>query len=242
MYRGKHKTGSDSGGEMEKATLILPTKDEEETIWKTLEKIASLNLGLGQIIVIDDSDTTRTRDTAYDAWVSLKKWVPFKAMKGVGNESPSIKFAIEKCNEGPVVVVDADGSQDYEIIGEMIENLERYDVVIGSRYCKGGHPGTSTKFSGIGNQFARFMLNSETKDMTGRYFACNREVALNNCRWLGRGEDSIEFLFNCEKKKLKIKEIPFHYKPRTGGQSKTNIAKYLWVYFRRVMWLRLRTF
>jgi len=224
---------------MEKATIVLPTKEEEETIGGTLSWIASLNLCLKAVIVVDDSRTSKTRDIAYDTWRSFKNDIPIKVLKGVGNESPSIKFAIERCNGGPVVVADADGSQDYDIIPEMLKQLERYDVVIGSRYCKGGHPGTSTKFSGIGNDFARLVLRSEIKDMTGRYFACNKEIALENCRWLGRGEDSIEFTVNCERKKLRIKEVPFHYKPRTGGQSKTNVLKYLWVYFRRVMWLKL---
>jgi len=189
---------------MEKATIILPTKEEEETIGETLNRIASLNLGLKEVIVVDDSDTSKTRDKAYDTWKSLKSDIPIRALRGVGNESPSIKFAIEKCNGGPIVVVDADGSQDYEIIPEMIEHLDKYDVVIGSRYCKGGHPGASTKFSGIGNDFARFVLKSDIKDLTGRFFACSKEIALENCRWLGRGEDSIEFTYNCFPKGTKI--------------------------------------
>jgi len=222
---------------MQKPNLILPTKDEEETIVGTLGQIEALNIDWAGIIVVDDSVTSRTRDTAYETWKAFNNGVPLLALKGVGNESPSIKFAIEKC-DGPVIVVDADGSQDFEIIPEMIKHLEKYDVVIGSRYCKGGHPGTSTKFSGVGNNFARMVLHSDIMDLTGRYFACDKNIALNNCRWLGRGEDSIEFTYNCERSKLKIKEIPFCYKPRTGGQSKTNIAKYLWVYFNRVLWLR----
>lgn len=223
---------------MRKATIILPTKDEEETIGETLRAIKSLELELFGIIVVDDSESIRTREIARETWLSLNSGTSFQAIKGVGNESPSIKFAIEKCVEGPVLVVDADGSQDFNIIPEMLKKLERYDVVIGSRYCKGGNPGTSSRFSGIGNDFARVMLGSDIKDLTGRYFACSKQIALDNCRWLGRGEDSIEFLINCERKKLRIKEVPFHYKPRTGGQSKTSIAKYLWVYFKRVLWLK----
>ncbi len=226
---------------MAKATLILPTKEEEETIGGTLKKIAELELGLAGIIVVDDSATSKTRDIAYETWSHFKNGTPILVIKGVGNESPSIKFAIEKC-KGPVIVVDADGSQAFDIIPNMVRFLDKYDVIVGSRYCKGGHPGTSTKFSGIGNNFARLVLKTRVKDLTGRYFACSKEIALDNCRWLGRGEDSIEFLYNCERKKLKIKEIPFQYKPRTGGESKTNIAKYLLVYFRRIIWLRLRIF
>lgn len=224
---------------MGKTTLILPTKNEEETIGNTLTKISSLNLNLNEIIVVDDSDSSTTREIARSTWLSLKNGIPFQAIKGVGNESPSIKHAIGKSNGNYIVVVDADGSQDFSIINEMINKLERYDLIIGSRYCPGGHPGTSSKFSGLGNKFAKLVLNTDTKDLTGRYFVCEKEIALKNCRWLGRGEDSIEFIVNCEKKRLKIKEVPFHYKPREGGQSKTSIPKYLWVYFKRVLWLKV---
>ena len=216
---------------MSDITVILPTKNEEETLPVILPLLRDYN-----VIVVDDSDDDLTRQAAERVGGCV-------FLHGVGNESPSIKYALETIMENKTlpfqtkysVVMDCDGSQDLNIIPKMIEELENgNDLIIGSRYCENGSPGSSNSFSQMGNIFAKVVLNVKTKDLTGRYVAAETELLLKCCRWLGRGEDAMELVFNIEKRGMIIKEIPFVYKPRIGGKSKTNILKYLIKYFFKV--------
>jgi galactoside O-acetyltransferase len=211
-------------------TIILPTKNEEETLPKILPLLRDYN-----VVVVDDSDNDLTRQSAIIGGCVF--------LQGVGNESPSIKYALETVVNDKLpfqtkycVVMDCDGSQDVKIIPEMIQYLENGDdLSVGSRYCVGGSSGSSNPFSQAGNLFARIVLGSKTRDLTGRYVAADPNLLLKCCRWLGRGEDSIELIFKAEQRGCRIKEIPFEYESRSGGKSKTNIPKYLIKYFMKVL-------
>jgi len=217
-------------------TVILPTKNEEETLPYILPLLRDYN-----VIVVDDSDNDLTRQIA-------EKIGGCVFLQGVGNESPSIKHALETVLNNKMlpfqtkycVVMDCDGSQDINIIPRMIEDLEEgKDLSIGSRYCMGGSSGSSNPFSQAGNIFAKIVLSTKTKDLTGRYVAAEPGLLLKCCRWLGRGEDSVELIFNAEKRGEKVCEIPFVYTSRIGGKSKTNIPKYLIKYFMKVLSIKL---
>ena len=220
---------------MSNVTVILPTKNEEDTLPIILPLLRNYN-----VIVVDDSDNDLTRLVA-------EKIGGCVFLKGVGNESPSIKYALEVAmNDQTVpfqteycVVMDCDGSQDVGIISQMIDSLkENQDLVVGSRYQEGGNKGPSNVFSSFGNIFAKFVLGTKTKDLTGRYIAAKPKLLLKLCEWKGRGEDSIELIFRAEKRGYSVKEIPFVYKRRIGGESKTNISKYLIKYFLKVLSLK----
>ena len=218
-------------GKIVKVTVVVPTKNEEETIGNLLRSLKTIN-GF-KCIVVDDG-TDKTKEIAKDLGAIV--------LAGKGNESPSIKYALEQCEEY-AVVIDADGSHDISIIPEMIQQLmDGADLVVGSRYIKGGSRGASTIFSSFGNIFAKLILRTKTKDLTGRFVAGHKNTLLDNCDWLGRGEDSISLTYSCERRGLKVVEVPFVYEQRQGGQSKTNVGKYLWKYFWRIIGLKLDSF
>lgn len=211
-----------------KVTVVVPTKNEEETIGNLLRSLKTIN-GFDVIVVDDGMDRTK----------EIARELGAKVLDGKGNESPSVKYGIENCEEY-VIVIDADGSQPVSILPEMVQQLmDGADLVVGSRYQKGGNRGASTLFSSFGNVFAKLMLRTKTKDLTGRFVAGHKNTLLDNCEWLGRGEDSIDLTVSCERRGLKVVEVPFVYEQRQGGQSKTNIGKYLWTYFWRIIGLRL---
>lgn len=221
---------------MSNVTIILPTKNEEETIPKTLPFLRDHY----NVIVVDDSDTDLTRQ-------EVEKIGGCVFLKGLGNESPSIRHALETIVKDKTlpfqtkycVIMDCDGSHDLNIVFSMIESLENgSDLSVGSRYVEGGSSGSSNPFSQAGNTFARLVLGAKTKDLTGRFVASTPKLLLKLCRWKGRGEDSIELLFNAKRRGYEVKEIPFIYKSRIGGKSKTNIPKYLMTYLKKVLELK----
>lgn len=184
---------------MKDVTIVLPTKDEEECIGSVLEQIDELALPL-DVIVVDDSESDRTHMAVIRAVESLN-FVEVFFIKGIGNESPSIRWAFGYCKTEYAIVVDADGSQDISIIPSMIKRLEEgYDLVVGSRYVEGGNPGTTNRFSNIGNIFGRRLLGLKTLDLTGRYFAASTKLLLKSSEWDGRGENSIDVIDYYEKR------------------------------------------
>lgn len=224
---------------MRDITIVLPTKDEEECIGSVLEQIDELALPL-DVIVVDDSESNETHTAVIRAVKNLS-FIKVFFIKGLGNESPSIRWAFEHCKTEYAIVVDADGSQDINIIPGMIKCLEEgHDLVVGSRYVKGGSSGTTNRFSNIGNVFGRRLLGLKTLDLTGRYFAASTKLLLKSSEWDGRGENSIDVICYCEKRGYSVVELPFGYKKRIGGESKTNISKYLKTYFKKVWRLKFK--
>ncbi len=127
-------------------TIVIPTKEESETISDMIHSLASLQMEDVCVLVIDDSEQSSTIDAAL---ASSNFGIRVEAKVGAGNESVSVKKAIEMSSDS-VVVIDADGSHDVRIIPEMLRLLKENDVVIGSRYCEGGDDGASTFFSSWG--------------------------------------------------------------------------------------------
>lgn len=211
-----------------KLQIVIPTKNEEEVIAEFLDSLKDY-----RCIVVDDSNDD-TKKIAREKGATV--------LDGKGNESPSIKYALEQCEEY-AVVLDCDGSHPISLIPEMIKALMNgADLVIGSRYTEGGSRGASRLVSEFGNIFSRFILGLKTRDLTGRFIVGHKNTLLDYCKWEGRGEDSIELTYAIEKRGLKIVEIPFTYEKRKGGKSKTNLVKYIVKYFRKTLEIKLDSF
>lgn len=212
--------------------VILPTKNEEESIARVLNEVSKINV---DIVVLADDSSDNTRNVALE--VSKTLGINTIICVGVGNESPTIKKAISELSEDSLIaIVDADGSQDVSIIPKMFGELDRdTGLVVGSRYAKNGDRGSSTVFSSFGNTFARIVLGLKTKELTSRFVVGTKNMLLQYCDWEGRGEDSIELIYNVEKAGYAVKEVPFAHVQRFGGESKTNVPKYLWKYFWKVI-------
>jgi dolichol-phosphate mannosyltransferase len=130
--------------------------------------------------------------------------------------------------------MDADFSHDPRYLPDFLREIEHADLVIGSRYVKGG--GTPNwsflrRFiSGGGNIFARFMLRIPVHDCTAG-FRCYRREVLENI-----GLDTIEsqgYAFQVElayrvyQHDFTIVETPIIFQDRRVGKSKMSRAIFL---------------
>ncbi len=121
-----------------------------------------------------------------------------------------------------IVICDADGYHPINKIPEMIELLDTYEMVVGSRYLSGGELNLSRFRSLVSRCFVLYahLLGSHHSDPTSGFFAVRKEivdkVTFKPFTW----KIGLEIEM---KAKPKLIEIPIVPKPRTAGKSKTSM-------------------
>ena len=128
--------------------------------------------------------------------------------------------------------MDADFSHSPKDILRMLDLIDEYDVVVGSRYVKGGRTDETWGWARwflswwANSVWVRLALGVRTKDSTAG-FKCWRADALrrmdlSNIRSNGY-VFQVEMCYVAEKIGLRIKEIPIYFQDRRMGQSKMDL-------------------
>ncbi|OYT39691.1 MAG: hypothetical protein B6U86_04985, partial [Candidatus Altiarchaeales archaeon ex4484_43] len=125
-----------------KVSVVIPTYNERENIKGLIPEISDVfekNGINGNLIVIDDSSPDGTAREVEN----LRERYPIVLIKrgqklGIGSAYVTgFKKAMD-LNSDIIFEMDADFSHDPEYIPEFVKSLNNYDLVLGSRYIKGG--------------------------------------------------------------------------------------------------------
>ncbi len=125
--------------------------------------------------------------------------------------------------------MDADGQHPPRYLPHLIAGMKDHDVMIGSRYTKGGGtenwPLPRKIMSQSVNMLVRFLFRMPVKDASGA-FRCYRvgklrEAHLERTRSRGYSFQQ-EVLFRCYKAGCRLGEYPIIFENRRGGASKVN--------------------
>jgi len=130
-----------------------------------------------------------------------------------------------------VVQMDADFSHDPAVLPEMARRIADCDVVIGSRYVKGGSlddrwPAWRKLLSAFGNFYARTILSFPLRDVTTGYRMWRREALRNMPLDRIRSNGYIflvEMVYVAYLMNYKISEVPIHFADRRWGKSKMSV-------------------
>jgi len=144
-----------------------------------------------------------------------------------------------------VVQMDADFSHPPETLTTLLEEIEQYDVVMGSRYLGGitvvNWPIERILISYFGNWYVRKVTRLPISDSTGG-FRCMRSDLLERIRFERIQANGyafqIELNYRIVHSGARVKEIPFFFLDRTRGASKLTLRiglEALWM----VWWLRI---
>jgi dolichol-phosphate mannosyltransferase len=142
-----------------------------------------------------------------------------------------------------LVNMDADFSHHPRYLPAILAGMDRHDVMIGSRYIKGGGVANwplSRRFMswGVGT-VVRLLMRIPARDTSGAYrcyrVAKLRETALDQLRSRGYSFQQ-EVLYRCRKAGCRIGETPILFENRRAGSSKVNpkeavrsMALILWI-------------
>lgn len=221
-------------------SVILPTYNERQNIIDLISEISLyLRNHVGrsfEFVVVDDNSPDKTWEavkTHYtaDSWVKVIRRTEEKGL------AKAIWNGIQESNGQIVVWLDCDFSMPTYKVPELINKvLAGYDVVVGSRFIKGGKDVRGPTDSWLAvilsqamNSFISFSLDSSFKDYTSGFVAARKEIFKDIKLKGDYGEYFIEFIYQVRKKGLKLLEIPYYCLPRRAGMSKTgdNLADYL---------------
>jgi dolichol-phosphate mannosyltransferase len=218
-----------------KAVIIIPTYNEVENIEKLILEIFKFEPKI-QILFIDDNspdgsaDLIRQLQQIYTNIHLLER--PGK--QGLGSAYiMGFRFALEKGYEY-IFEMDADFSHNPREIPNFLKAIDKYDLVLGSRYIKGVNvvnwPLSRLLLSYFANMYTRIVTGIPIQDSTGG-FKCFRRQVLESI-----GFDTIksngyafqiEMNFKAWKKGFKVKEIPIIFVDRVFGESKLS-KKIMW--------------
>jgi len=140
---------------------------------------------------------------------------------------------------GRIVEMDADFSHDPEQLPALLEASRSADLVLGSRYVRGG--GTSNwgfgrrLLSKGGSLYARLILGIPVRDLTGGFKCFRRQVleAIDLPSVSSSGYAfQIELTYRALRRGFTVREVPILFADRRVGRSKMSrriVAEALWM-------------
>ena len=208
---------------MKSVSVILPTYNEKENILEVIGSLIKYVKNPLEIIVVDD----KSQDGTLEA-VKSSKFKNVKIIRRISHRSlpKSISDGILNARGDIIIWMDADMSHPPEIVPKLVKAVEKYDVVIASRYVDNGkdiRPIARRIASRAINHFASFIFGFKIRDWSTGFVAARRRV-FGKIKLIdyGYGEYCINFLYSCIKNGFTVKEIGFVNSERTKGHSKTS--------------------
>ena len=215
-----------------KTLVISPTYNEIKNIELLVKAILDSYPDFELLIVDDNSPdgTSNKVKTLQKTYKNLHLEIRQKK-SGLGTAYiHGFQWALSR-DYDKVVQIDADLSHNPEDVSMMVDHLDNYDLVIGSRYIKGisvvNWPLRRLMLSYGANTYTRIITGMPIMDGTGGFKAWKakvlRNINLESVQSQGYSFQ-IEMNFRTWLKKYKIKEVPIIFSDRTIGQSKMSKA------------------
>jgi len=207
-------------------SLVIPTLNEADNIAPLLARIAQCSPVPNQIIFVDDGSTDGTRERILSLGSSMPVELIERDAPSLGLAGAVIAGARAATGEW-LVVMDGDLSHPPEKIVELLQPLleSRADMVIGSRYVKGGStPGWPVWRKILSRTAAAFAypLTGVHDSMCG-FFAMPRELLLELTPSATGFKIAFEVLVQGGRN-LRVVEIPIAFRDRCRGVSKMSFG------------------
>jgi dolichol-phosphate mannosyltransferase len=224
-----------------RVSIVLATFNERENIIETIANIFGYVGGESEVIVVDD-------DSPDETWrlVEGLRHPRVKVIRRIGTRGLASAFnrGILESRGAVVGWMDADMCMPPAMLPDMIARLEKFDVVVGSRYVEGGRDDRAllrVLASRLINGLASAVLGYGIRDYDSGFVVLRRSV-FDNVSLIptGYGAYFMEFLYNCRRKGLSVCEVPYVFRDRQKGISKS--APSLWRFFRTGLQYVVRIF
>lgn len=217
-----------------RVVIVIPTYNEKENIQELLLKIFSLKLEEElSVIVVDDNSPDGTGKIV-SLLAQKEKGISLLSRKGKrGRGTAGIEGFSETMKLDPeyIIEMDADFSHQPEEIPHLLKEAHESDVVIGSRFVKGGRDIDRNILRKLitffVRHFIRFYLKIPVKDISSGFRCFRREVLekIDLASLKSEGPSIVqEILYKTYLLGFKIKEIPITFKKRKAGKTKLTLS------------------
>ena len=211
-----------------KAIVIIPTYNEIDNISRMLEQVLREHPDL-EILVIDDNSPDGTAAEVKQIMASNPRvhLIERSGKLGLGSAYVTgFRYALANGFEY-IMEMDADFSHNPDDLPRLLEEAQKSDLVIGSRYCNGVNiinwPFRRLLISYFASKYVRVITGMPIKDPTAGFKCFHRRVleSIDLDRILSDGYAfQIEMHFRAWVKGFRIKEIPIIFTERINGVSK----------------------
>jgi|FLYN01.1.fsa_nt_gi dolichol-phosphate mannosyltransferase len=227
-----------------KTIIVLPTYNEAENLPLLMEELFALPVENLHVLVVDDNSPDGTGAIA-------------DRLAGQHPGRAHVLHRAEKAGLGPayvaglkralslgadlIIQMDADFSHPPRYIPDLLAAIEHHDLVIGSRYVKGGSVDEHWSFyrkalSWFANRmYAASILRTRVRDATSGFRVWRRQalVGLDLDRIRSNGYIFlVEMTYIARRLGYRIQEVPIHFPDRKRGDSKMNVRIQLEAAFR----------
>jgi glycosyltransferase involved in cell wall biosynthesis len=155
-------------------SIIIPAKNEEQGLAKTLPLLLELYPDF-ELIVVDDGSTDATAEVCRSVGVRVLSQ-PYSKGNGA-----AIKAGARAATGDYLVFMDADGQHDPADIDRLLHKVdEGYDLVVGARQGLDSQASLARwSANGFYNWLASWMVNRKIDDLTSGFRAVNRRKFLS---------------------------------------------------------------
>ena len=207
-------------------SVVVPTLNEVENVEPLVRAIMRSTPHCAEIIIVDDASTDGTRDC-------IRRLMDETPVRLIARDQPSFGLAgavIEGARAAVgdlLVVMDADLSHPPQEIAALVAPISagRADMVIGSRYVRGGTtPGWPLYRKAISRiaSAAAYPLTGIHDSMCG-FFAIRRSLLLELAPAATGFKIAFETIIRGGRN-LRVLEIPIAFQDRARGTSKMNLG------------------
>lgn len=211
--------------------VVMPTYNEAENLVQMVAELMTLKLDGLETLIIDDNSPDGTGQIADDLaaqYANRVHVVHRQGKMGLGTAYiTGFRYALD-AGVDYVIQMDADFSHSPSHLPHLLERIRECDVVIGSRYVPEGRVDEKWSpwrrfLSWGGNFYARVITGLRIHDTTGGFRCFRRQalLALDLDRIRSEGYAfQIEVAYACQRKGLRLCEIPIYFEDRSMGLSK----------------------
>ena len=229
-------------------SLVVPTYNERDRLPELVRAIfdAYAAGGVdGQLVIVDDNSPDGTGELADELATRHPITVVHRAGKlGLGT---AVIEGFKASSSRYVGVIDADLSHPPALVPRMLAMMQREgaDVVIGSRYVRGGGTRDWELSRVLMSKFACVLARGLTPvhDATSGFFLMKRELAEGVTISAGGFKICLELLVRG--RPASVVEVPYVFVGRTAGESKYGVWNRLFASFYdllAVRWMKKRMF
>jgi glycosyltransferase involved in cell wall biosynthesis len=221
-------------------SIILPVLNERGNLLELIPRISAVMRREGlafEILVIDGGSTDGTQTTASE----LGARVIAERRRGYAG---ALETGFAEARGERLLTLDADLSHEPDFVAKLWRARNQADIVIASRYTRGGiaYADYLRRFlSSALNRFMRRLLSMPVRDMSSGFRLYRRE-AIANLELEGRNFEVLEeILVKAYAGGYSVFEVPFTYFPREEGRSHARLIVFGLDLMRatfRLWWLR----
>jgi dolichol-phosphate mannosyltransferase len=213
---------------MKQSLIIIPTYNEADNVSKIIPEVLAQNEGF-HVLIVDDSSPDGTAMLVKDMQKTQSRihLIERPGKMGLGTAYVAgFKYALSHGFDF-VFEMDADFSHDPKMLSKLLEKIEEYDLIIGSRYVSGVNvvnwPLRRLILSYSANLYTRVITGLPVKDATAG-FKCYRRAVLETFNLDSIKSNGYSFQIETNylawKHGFRLFEVPIVFTDRREGVSK----------------------